>query len=77
MKKFCTDLRKHATEITNYEKKEILPLTDEEMGTYNNKKFCHICKRSSMMSLIAMMIIMMIAMIKAMMRRIGCQKVSW
>ena len=31
MKWFCTDLRKHATEITKYEEKKMLPLTDEEL----------------------------------------------
>ena len=30
MKKSCADLRKHATEVINSKKKEILPLTDEE-----------------------------------------------
>ena len=27
MKKFCKDLRKHATKIINYEKKKMIPLT--------------------------------------------------
>ena len=36
--------KKYATAITNYEKKEILPLTDEEIKSYNNKKIYHICK---------------------------------
>lgn len=31
MKKFCVDLRKHATEIIIYEKKEILQMRDEEI----------------------------------------------
>ena len=30
MKKFCEDLRKYATKIINYEKKEMIPLTTEE-----------------------------------------------
>ena len=45
MKKFCVDLRKHATEIINCEKKEMLPLTDKKIESYNNKKFCDICKK--------------------------------
>ena len=45
MKKFCADLKKGGTEVTNYEKKEILPLTDEEIQTCSNKKFCHISKK--------------------------------
>ena len=30
MKNFCLDLREHATEIINYEKKEMIPLTKEK-----------------------------------------------
>ena len=30
MKKFCLDLREHATKIINYEKKEMIPLTKKE-----------------------------------------------
>ena len=30
MENFCLDLREHATKITNYEKKELIPLTKEE-----------------------------------------------
>ena len=45
MKKFCADLKKHAREIINNEKKEMLPLTDGGIESYNNKKFCHICRK--------------------------------
>ena len=45
MKKFCTDLRKRQTEITNYEKEEMLPLTDEKNKSQKNTKFCHIYKK--------------------------------
>ena len=31
---FCKDLRNQATKIINYEKKEIIPLTNEEKETY-------------------------------------------
>ena len=30
MKKFCKDLREHTTKIINYEKKKMIPLTNEE-----------------------------------------------
>ena len=30
MKRLCMDLKEHATKIINYEKNEIIPLTDEE-----------------------------------------------
>ena len=31
MKKFCTSLRKHATNVTNFEKKKMLTLTKKEL----------------------------------------------
>ena len=46
MKKFCRDLKKHAAEIISYEKKEIIPLTDEEIESYNNQKLCHVQKKT-------------------------------
>ena len=45
MTKFCKDLREHATKITNYEKKDMLPLTKKEEENYNNQKVCYICKK--------------------------------
>ena len=45
MKKFCKDLRKHATKIINYEKKDMIPLTKKEEKNYNNQKVCYICKK--------------------------------
>ena len=45
MKKFCKDLRIHATKIINYEKKRIIPLTSEEKINYNDQKVCYICKK--------------------------------
>ena len=44
MKKFCKDLREHATKIINYEKKKMIPLTKEEK-TYNEQEICYICKK--------------------------------
>ena len=35
----------YLTEITDYEKKEMLSLTDEETESYNSQKFCHNCKK--------------------------------
>ena len=32
--RFFKDLKEHATKITNYEKKEMIPLTDEENKSY-------------------------------------------
>ena len=31
MERFCKHSREHATRIMNYEKKEMIPLTDEEL----------------------------------------------
>ena len=45
LKKFCKDLREHATKIINYEKKDMIPLTKKEEENYNNQKVCYICKK--------------------------------
>ena len=45
MKKFCKDLREHATKIINYEKKKMIPLTINEEIYYNKQNICYICKK--------------------------------
>ena len=45
MKIFCKDLKDQAMKIINYEKKEMIPFTDEEKETYENQKICHICQK--------------------------------
>ena len=45
MKKFCKDLRKHATKISNYEKKKMSSLTTKEKIYHNKQKICYICKK--------------------------------
>ena len=45
MKKFCKDLREHATKIINYEKKKMIPLTIKEEIHHNKHKICYICKK--------------------------------
>ena len=42
---FCRKLKKLGTEIINYEKKYMIPLTNEEIMFYENQKQCHICKK--------------------------------
>ena len=37
MKIFCKDLKDQAMKIINYEKKEMIPLTDEEKETHENQ----------------------------------------
>ena len=45
MERFCKDLRDHAMRIVNYEKKEMIPLTDEENKSYEKQKVCYIYKK--------------------------------
>ena len=45
MKMFCKDLKEQAMKIINYEKKEMMPLTDEEKETHENQKICYICEK--------------------------------
>ena len=44
MERFCKNLKDHATRIINYEKKEMIPLIDEESKSYKKQKVCNICK---------------------------------
>ena len=41
MKKFCTSLKGHATNIINYEKKKMLPLTKNK--SYQDAPRCYTC----------------------------------
>ena len=45
MKRFCKDLRKHATKTINYEKKKMIQLTRKEEIHHNKQKICYICKK--------------------------------
>ena len=45
MEKFCKDLREHATQIINYEKKDMIPLTKKEEKKHNKQEVCYICKK--------------------------------
>ena len=45
MKIFCKDLKDQAMKITNYEKKEMIPLTDKEKEMHENQKICYICEQ--------------------------------
>ena len=46
MKKFCKDLRKHATKIINYEKKDMIPLTKNKEEAIIIKKFVTYVKKN-------------------------------
>ena len=45
IKKFCKDLKELRTEKINFEEKEMLPLTNREIKSYEKQKICHICKK--------------------------------
>ena len=45
MKKCCSSLREHATNILNFEKKKRLPLTKEELKLHQIARNCYICGR--------------------------------
>ena len=45
MTNFCADLREHATKIINYEKKEMIPLTEKEEKNITIKKFVIYAKK--------------------------------
>ena len=42
---FCKDLRNQAMKMINYEKKEMIPLTDKNTESYKKKKVCYICEK--------------------------------
>ena len=45
IEKFCKDLKELGTEIINYDKKEMIPLTENENRSYEEKEKCHICQK--------------------------------
>ena len=45
MKNICLDLKEYATKIINYEKKEMIPLTNEKKKLYRKQKVCYKCKK--------------------------------
>ena len=42
----CKKFRERVTEIINYKKREMIPLTQEENNHYNEQKICYICKEN-------------------------------
>ena len=45
MKRFCKNLKDHATKINDFKKKTMIPLTKEEEDNYNKENICYICKK--------------------------------
>ena len=52
MRRFCKDLKEHATKIIDFENKEMIPLTDEENKSYKKHKVCYICKKKRLVRMI-------------------------
>ena len=46
MKKFCEPLREHALNKINFEKKKIIPLTNEQLELNEKIKIYYICNKS-------------------------------
>ena len=44
IEKFCKDLKELGTEMINFKEKEIIPLTNKEIKSYEKQKVCHICE---------------------------------
>ena len=44
IEKFCKDLKELRTEMINFKKKEMIPLTNKEIKSYEKQKVCYICK---------------------------------
>ena len=45
MKKLCSFLREHSTNVINYEKKKMLPATEKELKIYQDLTVCYICRK--------------------------------
>ena len=45
MEMVCKDFENQAMKIINYEKKEMMPLTNEETESYEKQKVCYICEK--------------------------------
>ena len=45
IEKFRKDLKELGTKIINFEEKEMIPLTNKEIKSYENQNVCHICKK--------------------------------
>ena len=65
MEKFCKDLKEDATKIINYERKEMIPLTDEENQSYKKQKVCLYARKYLVLIIIIIIIIIIENIIKS------------
>ena len=49
IEKFCKDLKELGTEIINFEEKELIPLTNNEIKSYEKQKYAIYVKESFVM----------------------------
>ena len=49
MKNFCTSLREHARNVIDFEQKKMLPLTKEELKSYQDAKVCYVCEKKKLL----------------------------
>ena len=45
-KKFSKELKSHTTKIINFKEKDMIPLTDQEIMSYEKQKVCHVGKKN-------------------------------
>ena len=45
MERFSKDLRDQTMKIINYEKKQMIPLTNKEKESYEKQKICYTCEK--------------------------------
>ena len=45
IKKFSSELKELGTKLVNYEQKELIPLTNEDVALYQSQKQCYICRK--------------------------------
>ena len=45
MKKFCESLREHTKNLIDFEKRNMIPLTKEELKLHHDAKNCYICRK--------------------------------
>ena len=45
MKKFCTPLIEHPTNVLNFEKRKLLPLPKKELKLHQDLTACYICEK--------------------------------
>ena len=46
IEKLCKKIKESANEIINDKKRDIIPLTQEEVNGYNEQEICHYAKKS-------------------------------